>query len=103
MSKWTSFVVGWLLAAMLVTPAWARTVRIETTVPLTDHSDEALNRAMRQAVAKSVQGAAAIGMNRMRIDGAWVLSDTLVLWMVATDGDSDDDDEGTDSDAPTML
>ena len=23
--------------------------------------------------------------------------------MVATDGDSDDDDEGTDSDAPTML
>jgi hypothetical protein len=39
----------------------------------------------------------------MRIDGAWVLSDTLVLWMVATDGDSDDDDEGTDSDAPTML
>src|SRR4029450_13554376 len=80
MSKWTSFVVGWLLAATLVTPAWARTVRIETTVPLTDHSDEALNRAMRQAVAKSVQDAKAIGMNRMRIDGAWGLWGTLVLW-----------------------
>jgi hypothetical protein len=103
MSKWTSFVVGWLLAAALVTPAWARTVRIETTVPLTDHSEEGLNRAMRQAVAKSVQGATAIGMRRMRIDGAWVLPDTLVLWMVATDGDSDDDDDGTDSDGPTML
>jgi hypothetical protein len=103
MSKWTSFVVGWLLAAALVTPAWARTVRIETTVPLTDHSEEGLNRAMRQAVAKSVQGATAIGMRRMRIDGAWVLPDTLVLWMVATDGDSDDDDDGTDSDSPTML
>jgi hypothetical protein len=103
MSKWTSFVAAWLLAVMLVTPAWARTVRIETTVPLTDHSEEALNRAMRQAVAKSVQGATAIGMSRMRIDGAWVLPDTLVLWMVATDGDSDDDDDGTDSDGPTML
>ena len=103
MNKWTSFVIGCLLAAALVTPAWARTVRIETTVPLTDHSEEGLNRAMRQAVAKSVQGAAAIGMSRMRIDGAWVLPDTLVLWMVATDGDSDDDDDGTDSDGPTML
>src|SRR4029450_4707812 len=103
MSKWTSFVVGWLLAATLVTPAWARTVRIETTVPLTDHSDEARNRAMRQAVAKSVQGATAIGMNRMRIDGAWVLSDTLVLWMVATDGDSDEYYEGQDSEGPTRV
>ena len=103
MSKWTSFVAAWLVAATLVTPAWARTVRIETTVPLTDHSEESLNRAMRQAVAKSVQGAKAIGMSRMRIDGAWVLPDTLVLWMVATDGDSDDDDDGTDADGPTML
>jgi hypothetical protein len=103
MSKWTSFVVASLLAVTLVTPAWARTVRIETTVPLTDHSDEALDRAMRQAVAKSVQGATAIGMSRMRIDGAWVLSDTLVLWMMATDGDSDEDDDGTDSDGPAIL
>ena len=103
MSNWTSFVVGWLLAAALVTPAWARTVRIETTVPLTDHSEEGLNRAMKQAVAKSVQGATAIGMSRMRIDGAWVLPDALVLWMVATDSESEDDDDGTDSDGPTML
>ena len=103
MNKWISLVAAWLLAVTLVAPAWARTVRIETTVPLTDHSEEGLNRAMRQAVAKSVQGATAIGMSRMRFDGAWVMSDTLVLWMVATDGDSDDDDEATDSDAPTML
>ena len=103
MGKWTAFVAAGLLTVTLVTPAWARTVRIETTVPLTDHSDEAVNRAMRQAVAKSVQGATAIGMSKMRIDGAWVLSDTLVLWMVATDGDTDDDDDGTDSDGPTML
>jgi len=57
MKRWTSLVAAWLLAVTLVTPAWARTVRIETTVPLADHSEETLNRAMKQAVEKSVQGA----------------------------------------------
>jgi hypothetical protein len=57
MKRWTALVAAWLLAVTLVTPAWARTVRIETTVPLADHSEETLNRAMKQAVEKSVQGA----------------------------------------------
>jgi hypothetical protein len=70
MKRWPSLVAAWLLAVTLVTPAWARTVWIEITVPLADHSEETLNRAMKQAVEKSVQGATAIGLSWIRIDGA---------------------------------
>src|SRR5574342_163853 len=61
MNSWTSFVAASLLAVALVTPAWALTVKIETEVPLADHSDETLNLAIRRAVQSGVDGATAMG------------------------------------------
>jgi hypothetical protein len=101
MIRWTSLVAASLLAAVLVTPAWARTVRIETTVPLVDHSEAALNLAMQQAVETTVQGATAMGLSWIWVDGARVLSDSLVVRMVATDDESDDEDGALDVDLET--
>ena len=85
-----------LLMALLVTPGWARTVRIETTVPLADHSEETISRAITEAVETVARGAAAMGLNWIRVEGARVLSDALVLHMTATDDDPGDQDGGAD-------
>lgn len=96
MIRWTSLVAASLLAAALVTPAWARTVRFEATVPLVDHSEAAVNAAIQQAVETSVQGATAMGLSWIWVDGARLLSDSLVVRMVATDEDPGDDDVAPD-------
>jgi hypothetical protein len=101
MTRWTSLVAASLLAAALVTPAWARTVRIETTVPLVDHSEAAFNLAMQQAVETTVQGATAMGLSWIWVDGARVLPDSLVVRMVATDDEPDDEDGALDVDLET--
>ena len=101
MTRWTSLVAASLLAAALVTPAWARTVKIETTVPLVDHSEATLNLAMQQAVETTVQGATAMGLSWIWVDGARVLSDSLVVRMVATDDDPDDEDGALEIDLET--
>lgn len=101
MTRWTSLVAASLLAAALVTPAWARTVRIETTVPLVDHSEATLNLAMQQAVETTVQGATAMGLSWIWVDGARLLSDSLVVRMIATDDEPDDEDGALDVDLET--
>jgi len=76
-----------------VSPAWARVVRMQTVVSLTDRSDPAVKQALREAFDTSLRGAVAMGFSRIRVDAIQVLQDTVVLAMVATDGD--DDDEGS--------
>jgi hypothetical protein len=70
-------------------PAWARVVRMETTVALEDRSEPAVKQALREAFDISVRGAIAMGFKRMRVDGARVLPDVVVLAMIATDEDDD--------------
>jgi len=87
-------IVVWLVTVMLTllavgSPAWARVVRMETTVALGDRSEPAVKQALREAFEISVRGALAMGLKRMRVDGARVLPDAVILAMVA----SDDDDE----------
>ena len=76
-----------------VSPAWARVVRMQTVVSLTDRSEPAVKQALREAFDTSLRGAVAMGFSRIRVDAIQVLQDTVVLAMVATDGD--DDDEGS--------
>jgi len=87
-------IVVWLVTVMLMllavgSPAWARVVRMETTVALGDRSEPSVKQALREAFEISVRGALAMGLKRMRVDGARVLPDAVILAMVA----SDDDDE----------
>jgi hypothetical protein len=74
-----------------VSPAWARVVRMQTVVSLTDRSDPAVKQALREAFDTSLRGAVAMGFSRIRVDAIQVLQDTVVLATVATDGDDDDE------------
>lgn len=102
MKHWTALLAGSLLVMALAAPGWARTVKIETAVPLSDHSPEMLERAIKEALDTAVQGATAMGFSWIRLDGARVLEDAVVVRMVATDDDSEDapDDEDLSVSAP---
>jgi hypothetical protein len=82
-------------------------VRIETTVPLADQSDETLWRATQRAIEDAVQRAKTLGLRAYWIDDAWVLQDAVVLWVIATDDDPEDDprddDEGLVAGVRPML
>ena len=84
-----------LMAAVVAAPAWARVVRMQTVVNLTDGSDPAVKRAVKEAFDTSMRGAVAMGFARIRVDGIQVLEDVVVLATVATD--EDDDDEAPDN------
>jgi hypothetical protein len=90
MKRKTALLAGLMLVMALTAPAWARTVKIETAVPLSDHSPETLERAIREALDTTVQGATAMGFSWIRLDGARVLENSVVVRMVATDDDSED-------------
>ncbi|PYM92058.1 MAG: hypothetical protein DME04_17120 [Candidatus Rokuibacteriota bacterium] len=89
--------VVWLATVLMLltvaSPAWARVVRMETTVALEDRSEPSVKQALREAFEISVRGALAMGLSRMRVDGARVLPDAVILAMVATDEDDDAGEE----------
>ena len=80
---------------LVVSPAWARVVRMQTVVNLTDRSDPAVKQAVKEAFDTSLRGAVAMGFARIRVDGIQVFQDSLVLATVATD--EGDDDEAPDN------
>lgn len=88
-------VAAMLMAMIVATPAWARVVRMQTAVNLTDHSDPGVKQALKEAFDTSLRGAVAMGFARIRVDGIQVLQDVVVLATVATD--EDDDDEAPDN------
>jgi hypothetical protein len=69
-------------------------------VSLSDHSPETLERAIKEALDTTVQGATAMGFSWVRLDGARVLEDAVVVRIVASDDDSENtpDEEGPASD-----
>ncbi len=84
-----------MVTIVAVSPAFARVVRMQTVVNLTDRSDPAVKRALREAFDTSLRGAVAMGFSRIRVDAIQVFEDTVVLATVATD--EDDDDEAPDN------
>src|SRR5215470_9770395 len=87
-----------LLMSAILTPAWARTVVIESTVALADDSEGTL----RFAIENAVRGAAALGLRAMQVNGAQVFSNALMLRLIATDDDPGDDDPD-DGEAEMMI
>jgi hypothetical protein len=82
-----------LLVLATSTPGWARMVKIETVVPLTDRSDASVDLALRSAVDICVRGAAAMGLAWVRLQQAALAGDRLVVRMLASDEDQEDEDE----------
>jgi hypothetical protein len=71
-------------------------------VSLSDHSPEALERAIKEALDTTVQGATAMGFSWVRLDSARVLEDTVIVRMVASDDDprTPPDEEGPSVSTP---
>ena len=74
-----------MVTFVAVPPSWARVVRMQTVVSLTDRSDPAIKRAVKEAFDTSLRGAVAMGFGRIRVDGIEVLQNSVVLATVATD------------------
>jgi hypothetical protein len=82
--------LGWwsrVLLLALVTPgsSAATVVRIENTAALDDHSDRAIGRAIEQAVERSTRGATTLGLASVQLEDAVVLSDRVLVRVVARD------------------
>src|SRR5206468_10903584 len=58
-----------------------------------NRSEPSVKHALREAFEISVRGALAMGLKHMRVDGARVLPDAVILAMVATDEDDDAGEE----------
>ena len=82
-------------ATLSVSPAWARTVRFETAVNLTDRTEPAIKQALMEAFDTSMRGAVAMGLSHIRVDRIQILQESVVLAMIATD--EDDDDQAPDN------
>ncbi len=78
---------GILVAA---SPARARVAAIETSAPLTDHSEQAIQLALTEAVMNAVRGAMAMGLTWVRLRDATVLADAVTVLIVATDAEPED-------------
>jgi hypothetical protein len=102
MRKFVPLALALLLMSAMVSPAWARVVVIEATVPLADESEETLRSAVKKAIENAVRGAAALGLRSLQVNGARVFSNALVLRLIATDGDPADTDPD-DPEAEEMI
>src|SRR5256712_8867962 len=89
---------GWLARVALLeafaagVPVRARVGKIEAEEPLPDRSDQAVEGALQGALDRCVRGATAMGLSWIWLDRALVLTDKVIVSMVATDDDVDDDD-----------
>jgi len=77
-------------------------VTIKAAVSLSDHSPETFERAITEALDTTVRGATAMGFSWIRLDGARVLEDAVVVRMLASDHDSENtpDEEGPSMTTP---
>src|SRR5438477_183910 len=73
-------------------PPWARELNVDAPEPLADRSDQAVEGALKGALHRGVRGATAMGLSWICLDRALVLTDKVIVSMVATDDDVDDDD-----------
>lgn len=98
----TWFAIVSLVALAVASPVSARVVRMETTVALADQSEPSIERALRRALDITVSRALAMGLSSIWLDEARVLSDAVILRMVATDEELDEEDDAL-SPGPAMA
>jgi hypothetical protein len=94
---------GLLAWLALAATAEARSADIQTTAPLADHSDGAIQAAVTQALRIAIRGAIAMGFSHVALRNAVVLEDAVAVQIVAADREPlalpNDEDEANDDDA----
>ncbi|MBI2527154.1 MAG: hypothetical protein HYV93_14370 [Candidatus Rokubacteria bacterium] len=92
------------LVLVVVAPVGATVVVIETAAALEDLSEQSLDSAITRAVEASIGRAAAMGLSTIWLDQAVLLTDRVVVRMVATDEGADDDEAaGTAGAVPGVV
>ena len=88
-----------LFLGLLAAPASgiAQLASIETMAPLEDHSDEAVEKAVKQAVGAAVRGALAMGLPWVRLERAVVHESMVTVHLLATAQDPDESDAAPDA------
>jgi hypothetical protein len=81
-----------MMALTWASAAEARVVKFQTSSPLPDRSDRSIEQALERAVDTCVRGATAMGLSSIRLDDAAVRSDRVVVRMIATDEDAEDEE-----------
>jgi hypothetical protein len=104
---WLTRTLRWLgVAAILwatlmpAGAAWARTVKLEAAEPLSDASDPAVERALKNALDSCVRRATAMGLAWIWLQDATVLPNRVIVKMVASD---EDPDEAADEDQVHVI
>jgi len=97
--------VALLLILVGVSPVFAGAAVIETTAPLSEHSNESIKTAVVTAVETAARGAKAMGLSRIALNDVRVLPSMVIVQILATDmspesGPNGPDDE--DLSAPDM-
>ncbi len=83
-----------LLLLSFAGAAQARVASIETTAPLRDYSPESVAIAFQEAAELAVRGAIAMGLSRILVYEARVMTDMVAVQVLATDEDLEDEDAG---------
>lgn len=78
------------LALLSPAPVLAAVASIETSAPLADHSPEAIEAAVTEAVVTAVRGALAMGLSWVSVRSATVHDELVTVEVVATDIEPDD-------------
>lgn len=91
----TRQIVGGLILILLLLLSFARVAQarvasIETTAVLRDYSPESVAIAFREAVEVAVRGATAMGLPRILVYEARVMTDMVAVQVLATDEDLED-------------
>ena len=80
-----------LLVLAMATPGLGRVVTIKTAALLADRSDASIELALRGAVETCVRGAVAMGLSWISLQDAVLLGDQVIVQMIASDDDEDEE------------
>lgn len=78
-----------LALVSLTAPAFAKMAAIQTAVPVEDESQSSIQSAAEQAVETAVRGAVAMGLPKVQLHRAVVVSNMVVIQILASDEPQD--------------
>jgi hypothetical protein len=87
-----------LLVLLLAAPSFAgaamvqRMAIIQTAATISDRSDQSIRTGLEEAFEAAMRSAATMGLFTVRLQQAALLEDAVVVQVLATDSDADDDE-----------